>query len=330
MRIDEHIAKAISKSEDYLISVYRGYWSDFLLMPGPSNLWISAMVITVTKPTLNPILQAFRTDAFNDLTAYAEKSNFSIGYNKITPYDCDSSIWLARAYASLNRAVPPSLLAYINSHLDKTSRYASTYIPSDNIDQFIGVPSEQLVGWYESHSCVTANYLSLIRELESCIHSKGKSAIGSSFNLDSYWWPTDAYIVALCPYLLRCDSFQCKLLDSFIASFSPPISDYPSAQNLVRILGSLFDVVANTELLMSYEFLDTFKKIDQLILDPKNHSWMILPLPENRDRYFQSRWEYGGLRQGAAVSDRSGVFTICVLLSILYYIKGSLPIKISS
>lgn len=321
MKFKTFLQDSISAAEQYLVSVYQGFWSDFLLMPGPSNHWISAMVVTVTSPSTDDVLQAFRKDAFEYLSSYSEVNGNRIGYNVFTPPDCDSSIWLARAYASLGKCIPQELTAYIDIHLSGAQSDASTYILLDGIDKFIGVESDRMAGWYGAHSCVTANYLSLIRDRVFFSQLDGSESRLNSFFLDSYWWPTDAYIVALCPHLLLAPSFKCQFVDSFVSSFRPPPPKYASAQLLVKYLSLLFRLVSADSARQCEHEVSRLEGIESIIACPCGHSWMILPLPHEVDRYSRNEWEYNGLLQGAAVSDQSGVFTICTILSLLYFIR---------
>ena len=321
MRFERFVQYSISAAEQYLVSVYQGFWADFLLMPGSSNHWISAMVVTVTSPSTDDVLQAFRTDAFEYLSSYSELNSNRIGYNLITPPDGDSTIWLARAYASLGKCIPEELTFYINSHLSCCKLMASTYTLSDGIDKFIGVDSGHMAGWYGTHGCVTANYLSLIRDRIACNGSDVTEIMSNSFFLDSYWWPTDAYIVALCPHLLLEPAFKCGFLDSFVSSFRPPLLEYDPAQLLIKHLSTLFKVISTGCASQTEDEVSFLEGIEDIITTPGGHSWMILPMPHEVDRYSRDEWEYNGLLQGSAVSDQSGVFTICTILSLLYYIR---------
>lgn len=329
MRTNQFVLELIAKAEEHLMSTYQGFWSDFILMPGSSNLWISAMVITITKHSIDPVLQAFRHDAFNNLVTYSDANGFCIGYNNFTPCDCDSSVWLARAYTSVKRQIPKDLLAYINLHLAASSCDAFTYIPSDNVDKFIGVHHDRMDGWYSTHTCVTANYLSLLRDINTSSTDKINDVSHKLF-LDSYWWPTDSYIIALCPHLLAETFFSCRHLDTFIPSFNPPLDEYPNADILLSILKFLFSFIRNGITDNNGSLYEMFDITSKVLIDPSNHAWMILPFPHDLDRHTQSAWEYNGLVQGAAVSDRKGIFTVCTILSLLYYIRDHLLIMETS
>ena len=287
--------------ENHLVSSYEdNFWLDFQLMPGQSNIWISALVIALTQKVKCDTLLSMREESLKQLISNDSLIN-GVGYNQFTPSDADSSIWLARAIKSCSRKIPVELVDYIQRHVKKDN-LVSTYISSDKVDNFIGLDIMQCSGWLSSHACVGTNYM--------CLEPKSKLAQLPNISLSSYWWPTDSY-----QYGFADSSLFSKIGElfehpqTFIPSFEDSLGseDLFFAKNFVRLIHSLVH--------------DNMKDLSHLIevymSHPTHNCWMILPDPSHQHRMQTQSWLINGLIQGAASTDINGNFGAALLLNII-------------
>lgn len=288
--------------EKHLISSFKNdFWWDFQLMPGQSNIWISALVIALTQRTTCNKLLSMREECLRQLTVNNSLIN-GVGYNQFTPSDADSSIWLARAIKSCSKPIPDELKNYIDRHVQQDN-LVSTYISSDNIDKFIGLDIKQCAGWLSGHACVGTNYM--------CLEPKSEQVYFSNISLSSYWWPTDSYQFgfsdsSLFPKINNLFDHP----NTFIPSFEDSLEseDLIFATNFVKLIHSL--VFEDTN--------DLSHLIEVYMSHPTHNCWMILPDPSHQHRMQSQSWFVNGLIQGAAVPDINGNFGAALLLNILY------------
>ena len=312
--------KLIIEAESLLCSRFNQNWSDFLLMPGYSDVWITSLVLALTESTSNDELLYLRSVAFDDLDSYSISKNYCVGYNKFTPPDCDSSIWLARAYQSKRQNIPDKLLQFINNHRNSNSNEFSTYITSDGISDFIGLDNSQVKGWYSSHDCITLNYHAMQRNI--LIKEGNSCSITNNSTFSSYWWPTDAYLI--CFDANTTSSFDTRKIEhssTFITSFENflAFNELSKPRNFIEIINIINRAKSFT--INGDETARLSHLIDQYISDPCEHSWMVLPMPDHENRDIQATWDLNGLLQGAAVPDVNGVFSASLLLSLCYSIS---------
>ena len=287
--------------EKHLVSSFKDYfWWDFQLMPGQSNIWISALVIALTQRTTSNKLLSMREECLKRLVVNNSLIN-GVGYNQFTPSDADSSIWLARAIKSCSKTIPDDLRNYIERHVQQDN-LVSTYIFTDKVDKFIGLDKKHCAGWLSGHACVGTNYM--------CLEPKDRRDYFSNTSLSSYWWPTDSYQFGFS------DSFlfpKIKNLfdypNTFIPSFEDSLEsdDLLFAKNFVKLIYSL----------VSDDMNDLNHLIEVYMSHPTHNCWMILPDPSHLDRMKTQSWFVNGLIQGAAVTDINGNFGAALLLNII-------------
>ncbi|KZR72386.1 hypothetical protein PMIT1327_00063 [Prochlorococcus marinus str. MIT 1327] len=315
--LTELINKLVIEIENYLCARFDKNWTDFLLMPGYSDVWITALVVTLTESTSNKELIELRSVAFDNLDSYAKSNDYCVGYNKFTPPDCDSSIWLARSYQSMRRNIPEKLIHFINNHRIPNQNKCSTYIISDGIAEFIGLENRQVNGWYSSHDCVELNYHAIHSYLLG--QDDESDFLNNNSIFSSYWWPTDAYLI--CFDAKKSTSFDTMMIEhssTFINSFENlvAINKLSKPRNfveLINIINRAKSYAVNDDQIIRLSYL-----IDQFISDPCEHSWMILPMPDHENRDKQAKWDLNGLVQGAALPDVNGVFSSSLLLSLCH------------
>ncbi len=315
--LTELINKLVIETENYLCARFDINWSDFLLMPGYSDVWITALVVTLTESTSNKELIELRSVAFDNLDSYAKSNGYCVGYNKFTPPDCDSSIWFARSYQSMKRNIPEKLIEFINKHRIPHLNTCSTYIISDGIAEFIGLENTQVKGWYSSHDCVELNYHAMHRYLLG--QDEDSDFLNNNSRFSSYWWPTDAYLI--CFEANKSTSFDTMIIEhssTFINSFENlvALNELVKPRNfveLINIINRAKSYTINDDEIIRLSYL-----IDQFISDPCEHSWMILPMPDHENRDKQAQWDLNGLVQGAALPDVNGVFSSSLLLSLCH------------
>ena len=288
--------------EKHLISSFKDdFWWDFKLMPGQSNIWISALVIALTQRSPCNKLLSMREECLKQLTTNNSLIN-GVGYNQFTPSDADSSIWLARAIKSCTRTIPKELTNYIERHVQQ-DKLVSTYISSDKVGEFIGLETMKCTGWLSGHACVGTNYVCLEPQLEQ--------AYFSNISLSSYWWPTDSYQFGFSDSSLYSKITELfERPDTFIPSFEDSLDfeDLFFAKNFVKLMCSLvFD-----------DMNDLGYLIEVYMSHPTHNCWMILPDPSHQNRMQSQSWFINGLIQGAAVTDINGNFGAALLLNILY------------
>lgn len=174
-------------------------WQGFQLNPGSSDRWITAAVLTLlanedgagSAAWLQRLWQQRCEQLVSNL-----KPLQPIGYNKHTPADADSSIWLQRLLIASGRPADVGLNRFIAAHWSRDG--ISTYRPQSGIAAFINRDAMQTKGWLMAHDCVLANLSALSGPLQNGALSLLRRRVQSGA-FRSYWWPAAGWALALAP-----------------------------------------------------------------------------------------------------------------------------------
>ena len=207
-------------SETYKLCRYQqrdGCWNAFTLRPGGSGYWTTAAALAALACAENRLTRkpGWLTQAQKIGWKRLQEDNSlkPIGFNSVTPYDADSTIWLARALIrrietreTLNQQVQKkewlnSCLEFIESHIDRETKKVCTYKEADGILEFVNRKCNKS-SWLKPHDCVTANAIALGRELaeksNSVEHVKLTRELQSlTKGEQAFWWTSDEIIPTL-------------------------------------------------------------------------------------------------------------------------------------
>tara|TARA_B100000482_G_scaffold192475_1_gene180977 strand:- start:815 stop:1720 length:906 start_codon:yes stop_codon:yes gene_type:complete len=278
-------------------------WSDYFLLAGVSDAWVPYMIIALLKKTENHDIQNKRKAVFDKL--HGLDKNKPIGYNRLTPNDCDSSIWYARAINSFGLKPSKELLGYIRSHQAENGKY-STYITTDNIHSFIAYSEKEAEEWMQPHDCVSVNGESLLLEI-------GMTAIGADKiaerykNFSPYWWADLRIPLLMCNDKILSPILEYLNLTAINELCSDLENSYPGYREFSRLVTYLLQIKTNPK---TY-FPDDLSQ--NLIADTK--SIMQIPDPIIGYENHSDKWIYDGLVQGARVKDINSIVTSAIILS---------------
>ena len=285
-------------------------WTDYKLFTGESDLWIPSMIIALLKDCDNALIQDKRNDTFNLLITKL-KTIRPIGYNLLTPCDCDSTIWLAKAIDSMGLAVPNILLEYIFAHDLGTSGFA-TYNLKDEVHGFIRKPVSEIQGWLGGHDCVSINAYSLFNN----IGIKKDLSLNHGISLDTnepmfqpYWWADSRVSLLLNEKEIQVLIWP-KIKKEYQDNYCPfNYSEWPDYSYCSKLLTNLLDyrcdIDALDERLLATNDLKSLMCIMQM------------PLPMLMKSSLQGSWDYDGLIEGSMVRDINSIVSAALIVSNL-------------
>lgn len=180
-RIDSALLYLDSKIEGGLVPEFHQ------LAHGPSQAWTTACVGS-TLAEFNKAPQIL-----TDVVLGLQHSNGGWSYNNLVPADSDSTArvlqFLRKIHYSDNGVIQAAEL-FIKNHQNPDGGI-STYKDTDLIK--FKYPS--IVGWVESHPCVTAVVLNQVTDEE--VITKGSKFLSEHIKSNgpiSYWWRTPLYV----------------------------------------------------------------------------------------------------------------------------------------
>lgn len=205
-----------------------GFWLDFRTEAGRSDEWVTGFATFALS-------HCEITDEHLSISRLAlvrrQRKNGGWAYNKRIPADCDSTGWvlLALADSAQRPSVRERARRFQIRHQNEADGGFSTYIPEDQLQAAVHVPSRTcLAGWEQSQPCVTALVAkSLLANGEaptSDVSSRAATHLLSrrlpSGLWPSFWWAGHAYSTYLCLSALwaaRCLGYeQARKTISFI------------------------------------------------------------------------------------------------------------------
>jgi hypothetical protein len=275
-------------------------WIDYFLLAGVSDQWIPATIVTLLEDVDIHSIQDKRKQTIRSLVA-KNPSLTPIGYNNSTPPDCDSSTWLARSLLSCGYGVPDHLIEYLFLH-EISARGFSTYHFTDGIHTYIGQSHAQMAGWFDVHDCVTFNVATLLQ------HYGREQTV--SLGWRPYWWSNHAI-----PYLLACESNRISHVNTMYelvphsSDLPPEWNKYDQFVNTLCALSSPDSISNNANCNLSQLSFSDFGCVMQL---PAT-TVLSAHLPN------ETKWQYGGFREGARLTDINHILSSALFLKVLYH-----------
>ena len=224
----------------------QGLWEAFQLRPGGSSIWTSAVVLHALGAVFRacpdlltvPLLQRSWGRAWSCFDCLDQSA---VGFNRLTPADADSTIWLRRALTQRQWLAMPKSVAmeqwircldvYIDAH--SLGAGVCTYLHDDGILDFVGLPSQSSSSWLLPHGCVGLNRVALLAELGVYSAPQALDAVASTPL--PFWWQEPqigAWLIASATGFRDCGTSMGRLL---VSLFDDSVTvDSPSA--VVRVL----------------------------------------------------------------------------------------------
>ncbi|EAQ70065.1 hypothetical protein SynRS9909_00266 [Synechococcus sp. RS9909] len=288
-------------------------WGGFALRPGVSDQWVPLACLTLLADWREHArLKAAYTHQQRALEFLLECPR-PVGYNRHTPVDGDSSIWLRRCLLALDRPSSPELDRWLE-RIWRADEGVRTYPDPGSIAAFIQRPVAQLRGWCAPHDCVLANFASdpgLPHAAEAL--QLLRQRLDQGF-FRSTWWPHDGLMLSLLPrgclprLLVR--RVQAQTLTPAVRAAMPE----EAAERLERFAHALFLLRHGT----TPEQHLASEQLDRLITAPAAFQSLLvmqLPDPDVEDPADQANWRWAGDREGGLAPDPHGYLAAALVLS---------------
>lgn len=306
-----------------------GWWADFALAPGPSNVWVTAYIGRILA--LQESAEA-REAAKRAWLWLSERESEGWGYNLLTPHDADSTVWalkLAEAIGVTQTASVESGYRFLRQHV-KPPGGVATYATDREIRKFIfAPPSLSLDGWCKPQICVTAAAAG-IDQLNTEVCGFLRENQSSDGGWRSYWWCEDEYATALAASALNKQNNQqdAERIERAINWTLTRVSKEGSVPSYVRPDGSPFATAWVIRLLSISNDRERVKDILERAVQwlktqqQANGGWtasagLRVPPPDMRNPENYNQWVIGKKIQGGISLDQNGLFTTATAIEAL-------------
>lgn len=306
-----------------------GWWEDFQLAPGSSNVWVTAYIGRILALQDSAEAQQAAMRAWSWLS---EQESQGWGYNLLTPHDADSTIWalqLAKSVGAIQSKSAKSGYNFLRQHL-KTDGGIATYVSDREIRAFIGAPPFlPFDGWCQPQICVTAAAGRIDQfTTEVCNFLRDRQSIDGHWR--SYWWCEDEYATNLAVIALKKQNNQenTERIERAINWALTRIKENGSVSSSVRPSGSYFATALVISLLSMSKKQEIIKPVMERAIEwlkaqqKTNGSWsasagLRVPLPHMQDPENYDHWEIGKQIEGGISLDQNGLFTTATVIEAL-------------
>ncbi|MEQ9481978.1 hypothetical protein [Coleofasciculus sp. F4-SAH-05] len=338
-----------------------GWWADFQLAPGPSNIWVTAYIGWVLAGQDHPQARDAAALAWHWLSA---QQSPGWGYNPLTPQDADSTLWalqLAAAVGARGRGdggtrgwgdsseaggekVIPLNPTWYQTRVEQGYRFlqqhrqpgggVATYAQDQEIRAFIGAsPSVSFQGWCQPHVCVTAAAAG-IDELtaDACEFLRANQSADGCWH--SYWWCEDEYATSLAVLGLQKQDHpeDRERIDRAVQWGLTRITAQGWVPSTLYRYGSPFATAWVISLLSTRKQLqvvrDAMERAWQWLKGQQkpNGSWLgsaclRVPPPDWRNPETYNRWKLGRKIEGGISLDQNSLFTTATAIAALSHWK---------
>ena len=308
-----------------------GWWTDFLLAPGPSDEWVTGYVGTC----LAALPDSRALDAARDAWRLLQRRRHladAWAYNALPPGDADSTTWglrLADALGALETVRAREAAEALARHL-RPGGGVATYAEDGPIRRFIGAPAERSFrGWCGAHPCVSAA-ASALPQFRPLVLPYMRALQRADGAWNAYWWHDNVYTTALAVETLarvddpgdraRLDAaarWACAQLgtDGAVATVRDPAgSPFATALCLRVLLAGGIDGTIHAAARAAIAWLLSHQQSDGRW---QPSARMRLPMPDDEWPDDYTGWVEGGRIEGSSIVDRQGLFTTATVLTAL-------------
>ena len=327
-----------------------GWWADFQLAAGPSNVWVTAYIGLVLARQENTKAREAAARAWHWLSERESLGGW--GYNVLTPCDADSTLWalqLAEAVGAVKdistKSEPIKSEPTKSQSVENGYRFlkqhvrpgggVTTYASEREIRAFVEAPaSVSFRGWCEPQVCVTAA-AGGIDELTAgaCEFLRESQSLDGRWH--SYWWCEDEYATTLAVVALQkqnnpedTERIESAInwaiarldADGWVSSFLYRYgSPFATAWIIYLLSISTEPQTVKDAIEKSWRWLQAQQK--------PNGSWsgsasLRVPPPDLQDPQKYEGWKLGRKIEGGISLDQNGLFTTATVLEALSQLKN--------